>query len=240
MLITGASRGIGRAAALCFAAQGCRVAANYRSAHREMEMLCAEIKQLGGVCLPLCADVGDPEAAAQMVQEAEASFGHLDILVNNAGIALQKLTQDTTPEEWRQLFAVNVDAAFYTVRAALPGMIRRHSGRIINVSSIWGVSGASCEAAYSASKAALIGFTKALAQEVGPSGITVNCVAPGVIQTDMNRALSAETLNALREETPLGRLGTPEDVAQSIAFLASEEAGFLTGQVLGVDGGIIL
>lgn len=183
---------------------------------------------------------GDPEAAAQMVQEAEASFGHLDILVNNAGIALQKLTQDTTPEEWRQLFAVNVDAAFYTVRAALPGMIRRHSGRIINVSSIWGVSGASCEAAYSASKAALIGFTKALAQEVGPSGITVNCVAPGVIQTDMNRALSAETLNALREETPLGRLGTPEDVAQSIAFLASEEAGFLTGQVLGVDGGIIL
>ena len=163
-----------------------------------------------------------------------------DLLVNNAGIAQQKLFTDVTEEEWDRIFAVNVKGLYTCCRAVVPHMVRRHAGSIINVSSIWGEVGASCEVPYSASKAAVIGFTKALAKELGPSGIRVNCVSPGVIATEMNAALDPETLDALREETPLGTIGTPEDAARAILWLAGEDSAFVTGQVLGVNGGFVI
>ncbi|WP_077533950.1 elongation factor P 5-aminopentanone reductase [Massiliimalia massiliensis] len=240
VLITGASRGIGRAAALLFAENGYRIAANYRQSAEEIRRLEEEISAFGVPFLPLQADVSDPEAVEQMAEKAQRQFGGIDVLVNNAGISLIGLLQDTTAEDWNRIFGVNVNGAFYAAKAVLPGMIRRQMGRIINISSMWGVAGASCEVAYSASKAALIGFTKALAKEAGPSHITVNCIAPGVVMTDMNRELAASALEELREETPLGVIGTPEDIARAILFLASEEAGFITGQVLNVNGGIVI
>ena len=183
------------------------------------------------------ADIADSAQVSAMARDAAAFLGHIDALVCSAGIAQQKLFTDTTDEDWRKLMATDLDGVFYACRAVLPGMISRGSGRIITVSSVWGVQGASCEVAYSAAKAGVIGLTKALAKEVGPSGITVNCVAPGVIDTDMCACFDAETKQALADETPLGRLGTPEDVAESILFLAGSHARFITGQVLGVDGG---
>lgn len=227
-LVTGASRGIGASCARALAGTGARVGINYLNSRAEAEAL-ADV--LGGTALP--CDVADPVAVARMFE----AFGDVDILVVNAGIALQKLFTDTTFDEWRRLFAVNVDGAYNLIHAALPHMIHEKWGRIVIVSSMWGVCGASCEAAYSASKAALIGLGKALAKELGPSGITVNCVAPGVIDTDMNASLDAQTLAELAEDTPLCRLGTPVDVAAAVKFLCSEEASFITGQVLSVDGG---
>lgn len=227
-LVSGASRGIGAACARALARDGHLVAVNYRASRAEAEALAREI---GGVAVQ--ADVSDGAAVENMLK----AVGNVGILVVNAGIALQKLFTDTTFDEWRRLFAVNVDGAYHLIRGVLPAMIHKKRGRIVLVSSVWGVHGASCEAAYSATKAALIGLTRALAKELGPSGITVNCVAPGVIDTDMNAAFDAETLAGLADATPLCRLGTPEDVAQAVAFLCSDAAGFITGQVLGVDGG---
>ena len=166
-------------------------------------------------------------------------FGSADILINNAGIAQQKLFTDITDDDFTRMFDINVRGVFNCCRAALPYMIHKKHGRIINISSMWGVCGASCEVHYSASKAAVIGMTKALAKEVGPSGITVNCIAPGLIDTPMNANLSKETINELCEETPVGRIGTPEDIANAALFLASDSSSFITGQVLGVDGGFI-
>ncbi len=227
-LVSGASRGIGRACACALAAGGFRVIVNYRQSRKDAESLAGRI---GGEAI--CADVSDREAVDEMFTAA----GDVDALVCNAGIAMQKLFTDTTYEDWRKIFAVNVDGAYNLIKAALPHMIHEKRGRIVLVSSVWGVHGASCEAAYSASKAALIGLTKALAKELGPSGITVNCVCPGVIDTDMNAALDSDTLAALTEDTPLCRLGTPEDVAALVRYLCSDEAGFVTGQIIGVDGG---
>ena len=240
VLVTGASRGIGREIALLFAKKGYQGAANYSRSGPEMEKMVQEAEHQGFTILPVRADLADHEAVKRMVQEVENNFGAVDVLVNNAGIALQKLVQDTTWEEWRNVFAINVDGMFSCTQAVLPGMIRRQKGRIINLSSMWGVTGGSCEVAYSASKAAVIGFTKALAKEAGPSGITVNCIAPGVIATQMNQRLSKEDLEALREETPLMKIGSVEDVAEAAFFLASEKAGFITGQVLQVNGGIVI
>lgn len=235
-LITGASRGIGAATARILAREGWRVAVNYCRSKTEAEALAASLPETAA----LPGDVSDAAQAEELVRRTEALLGPVELLVNNAGIALQKLFTDTTEEEWDRLFAVDVKGIFLMSRAVLPGMIRRHSGSIVNVSSIWGLTGASCEACYSAAKAAVIGFTKALAKELGPSGIRVNCVAPGVIATEMNQGLDAGTLAALREETPLGAIGTAREVAEVILWLAGEGASFVTGQVIGVNGGFVI
>ena len=237
VLITGASRGIGRACALAFARAGYRVAVHYHRSKAQAEALVQQLQAMGCDAAAFPADISCSAQVNQMVRDASAFLGHIDVLVCSAGIAKQQLFTDTTDADWHDILSTDLSGVFYACRSVLPGMIARGSGRIITVSSVWGVQGASCEVAYSAAKAGVIGLTKALAKEVAPSGITVNCVAPGVIDTDMCACFDAETKAALAEETPLGRLGTPEDVAESILFLASPAAGFLTGQVLGVDGG---
>ena len=183
-------------------------------------------------------DVADEAAVARLFAAVRERFGPVDVLVNNAGVALpQQLLTDCSTADWDRLFAVNVRGAFLCCRAALPDMVRRQRGSIVNISSVWGVVGGSCETPYSASKAALIGLTRALAKEVAPSGVRVNCVAPGYIETEMNAALSEADRAAIRQETPLGVPGAPEDVAAAVAFLALEESRFITGQVLRCDGG---
>ena len=238
--ITGASGGIGNAAARLFAQNGYQVAAGYRSGRENAEALCDALRREGYAAEAFGADVTDPAAVAQTLRRIEDTFGGVDALVNNAGIAQQKLLTDMTDGEWRRMFAVNVDGVFYACRAVIPQMVRRQAGAIVNVSSVWGIRGASCEAAYSASKAAVIGLTKALAKELGPSGIRVNCVAPGVIDTPMNACFDAETMAALADETPLCRIGTPEEAAEAILFLASDRARFITGQTLSADGGFMV
>ncbi|NBI09663.1 SDR family oxidoreductase [Colidextribacter sp. OB.20] len=241
VLITGASRGIGAATARLFAREGWNVAVNYSRSRSEAEELARELSGLGVRAVPIQADVSDPERAEGLVREAEEALGGLDAVVCGAGIALpQQLLTNTTAEQWRRLMSVDLDGMFYTLKAAIPGLVRRKRGSIVTVSSMWGLTGGSCEAPYSAAKAGAIGLTKALAKELGPSNIRVNCVAPGVIDTDMNGHLTAEDLVALEEETPLGRIGTPEEAAQAICFLASDRASFITGQVLQVDGGMVI
>lgn len=240
VLITGASRGIGRATALAFAREGYNVAANYNHSEEEAETLKDEIEQLGCDCIAVKADMRDTDEIRKMVNRTIAHFGKIDALVLNAGIAQQKLFLDITENDWSEMFDINVTGMFRTCKAVLPDMISRQEGCIITVSSIWGECGASCEVHYSAAKAAVIGMTKALAKEMGLSGIRVNCVAPGVIATDMNRMLSADTLEQLREETPLGRIGACSDIAESILFLASDKAAFMTGQILSVNGGFLV
>ncbi|MDE7279170.1 MAG: 3-oxoacyl-ACP reductase FabG [Oscillospiraceae bacterium] len=240
VLITGASRGIGRAAAVTFAKSGFNVAVNYCRSEYKAKTLADELKDYGVMAAAYQADVSDKSTVIEMFCKAEAELGKITVLVNNAGIAEQALFTDITEEMWDRMFGVNVKGAYNCTQAVLPSMMNVKYGRIVNVSSMWGISGASCEVHYSASKAALIGFTKALAKEVGLSGITVNCIAPGVIETDMNAAISEEVMNTLKEDTPLNRIGTPEDAAEAILFLASDKAGFITGQVLSVDGGFIV
>ena len=241
VLITGGSRGIGAAAARVFARAGWNVAVQYRSREDLALALKAELEGLGAACVAIRADVADPEQAARAVEQTRRELGEPDCLVCNAGVALpQQLLTDTSPEQWRDLMGVDLDGVFHCVRAAVPGFVRRKGGSIVTVSSMWGVTGGSCEVPYSAAKAGVIGLTKALAKELGPSGVRVNCVAPGVIATDMNAHLSDEDLAALGEETPLGRIGQPEEVAKAILFLAGEDASFITGQTLCVDGGMVI
>lgn len=240
VLITGASRGIGAETAKQFARAGYRVAINYYTHREAAETLQKELENAGADCAAFCADVSDRIQVDAMVRQITARFGQIDVLVNNAGIARQKLFTDITADEWRQMFAVNMDGMFHTTQAVLSQMIRRKSGKIINLSSIWGISGASCEVHYSASKAAVIGFTKALAKELGPSGVAVNCVAPGVVSTEMNANLDPAAMDALCEETPLGRIGSPSEIAGLILFLASEQGDFITGQVISPNGGIVI
>lgn len=234
-LVTGASGGIGSAIAARLAQDGYLPVLHYCSHGEGMD---EKAQAMGGFAIR--ADLGNPDEIADMVQKILDRTGRIDVLVNNAAISLNGLLTDITPEQRRRLFGVNVLGTIECSRAVLPQMIRRKSGCILNISSMWGQVGASCEVDYSASKAAVIGFTKALAQEVAPSGIRVNCIAPGVIRTPMLDCYDAETLRALAEETPVGRLGTPEDIAAAAAFLCHYSADFITGQVLGVNGGYVV
>ena len=240
VLITGASRGIGAAAAKLFAQNGDRVFVNYNRSERAALLLCRELNENGHTAIPVKADVSDPEEVRKMFAFIENEFSGTDVLVNNAGIAQTKLFTDITDEDWSRMIGTNLSGAFYCCRTALPYMIKKHHGRIINISSMWGQTGGSCEVHYSAAKAGIIGLTKALAKEEGLSGITVNCVAPGVIRTDMTSDLSEEDFAALRDETPTGTIGTPEDIARTIFFLAEEASSFITGQVIAVNGGIVI
>lgn len=231
-LITGGSRGIGAQCVRAFAQAGYRVAFFYLSSEEKARALGKETGAYAIRC-----DVRDPAQVRAACGQALELLRHIDALVNNAGVAQQKLLCDITDEDWRTMLDTHLSGAFYVTREVLSGMISQRDGRIVNISSIWGQVGASCEAHYSAAKAGLIGLTRALAKEAGPSGVTVNCLCPGVIETDMLSSFTPEDLAALREETPLGRLGTPEDVARAALWLCGGEASFITGQVLGVGGG---
>ena len=238
VLVTGASGGIGSAVALELARRGWRVALQYRSNREAAVRLEEEICRQGGMARAYGADLTDEAQVDALFSAAEKDFGFLEGLVNNAGVAWKGLFTDMSLSDWRGVMDADLTSVFLCCRRALPPMIRQKRGSIVNVSSMWGQVGASCEAAYSAAKAGVIGLTKALAKEEGPSGIRVNCLAPGVIDTPMNGDLSPEDLAALREETPLERTGTPEEAARAAAFLLEEE--FLTGQVLGVNGGLVI
>lgn len=232
VFITGGSRGIGAACVRAFAEAGWRVAFTYCHSEEQAQALAAETGTLA-----LQADGTSQSAVEFALQQAAQAYGAPTVLVCNAGIAVQKMFQDLTDQDWQHMLDVNLLGAVRTIRAALPGMIQKKSGSIVTVSSMWGELGASCESHYAASKAAIIGLTKSLAQELGPSGIRVNCVAPGVIDTDMNAMHGADIMQELAAQTPLCRIGTACEVADTIVYLSSAQASFVTGQVLGVTGG---
>ena len=235
VLISGGSRGIGRACVEKFIKNGDSVAFIYKSNHSAAR----EVADSFGATA-ICADLSSSDEAKRALGEALLALGGIDVLINNAGISQIKLFTDITDSDWENMLSSNLSSAFYLSRSALPSMIAQKSGRIINIGSMWGKIGASCEVHYSASKSALRGMTLALAKEVGPSGITVNAIEPGVIKTEMNASLGADIIAELTDETPLGRIGSPYDVAALALFLASEDASFITGQIIGVDGGFAI
>ncbi|WP_418726106.1 elongation factor P 5-aminopentanone reductase [Dysosmobacter sp.] len=239
-LVTGASRGIGRAVAMELGRAGYAVCINYLNSEDAARQAAEALRAGGSDAVAIRADVADGAAVAEMVRRTEKELGPVTLLVNNAGVAGQAQFQDISDEMWDRYLAVNLGGARNTIRAVLPHMLSEKRGAIVNISSIWGLRGASCEVAYACTKAAIIALTRSLAMELAPSGIRVNCVAPGVIDTDMVQVLGQETLRDLAEQTPLGRLGRPEDIAHAVAFLASDKASFITGQVLGADGGFIV
>ena len=239
-LVTGASRGIGRAVAAVLAREGWAVCVNYLERRDAAESLVRELRSQGRAAMAFQADIADRESADACVRAASEELGPVELLVNNAGISRQGLFQNLDDAAWDRLLAVNLTGPRNAVLAVLPHMLSEKRGCVVNISSMWGLRGASCEAAYAATKAGVIGLTRSLALELAPSGIRVNCVAPGCVETDMVRVLGEDTRRMLAEETPLGRLGRPEDVAEAVAFLASEKAAFITGQVLAADGGMVI
>jgi len=240
VIITGASRGIGRAAAEMFAGHGYGVVINYLHSGARAYELCEKLKKGGSRAIVCKADITRRGQVEAMVERCMDAFGSIDVLVNNAGIAGQKLFTDITEHEWDHMMDVHVKGMFHCCQCVLPYMIKKKSGRIINISSIWGIAGASCEVHYSTAKAAIIGFTKALAKELGPSNITVNCVAPGLTETDMISSMTEKEKRDFTELSPVSRAGAPEEIASAIFFLASGGAGFITGQVLSPNGGIVM
>lgn len=239
-VITGAGKGIGAAAAMRLARDGFGIAACYNTSRDGAEKTAERILSAGGYAKAYRMNITDSTEVNGVIGQIESEMGGIAVLVNNAGIAEQSLFTDITDEMWHRMIETNLSGAFYCSRAVLPFMIRRKSGKIINIASIWGETGGSCEVHYSAAKAGLIGMTKALAKEEGLSGITVNCVSPGVIFTDMTARFDGETMNLLKEEAPLNRIGTPEEVAGAISFLASSSADFITGQDIPVNGGMYI
>ena len=234
-LVTGGSRGIGEAICRRLADEGYTVAVNYKNSAEKAEALAAEI---GGRAYR--ADVSQYDEVCAMFDSVERELGPVEVLVNNAAISVVGVFQDCTDEEWEKIFGVNVKGVFNCCKCALSNMLNKQHGSIVNISSIWGVTGGSCECHYSAAKAAVIGYTKSMAKELGPSGIRVNCVAPGAGKTDMNAHLSKEDWDGIIEETPVGRIGAPEDIAEAVAFLAGEKASYITGAVLNVNGGSVI
>lgn len=234
VLITGATRGIGRATAELFLKEGYKVLFIYSQSTKKAK----ELSAMGA--FGYRADLSKTEEIESVCDKILQEHGGVDVLINNAGVAHFSLATDLTLEDWQRVRTVNLDAPLLLSKAFLPYMIKQKSGRIVNVSSMWGQVGASCEVAYSAAKAGVIGLSKALAKEVGPSGITVNCICPGLIDTEMNGSLDEETVKSIEEETPLCRMGRPEEVAAACFFFASEKASFITGQVVGVNGGLVI
>lgn len=238
VLITGAAGGIGQALCRQFAKQGYNIALHYLTSEDKALALRDEIESAYGVrVVPIKADLRDSNQVKALAESALKAFGTVEVLINNAGVAYFSLFQLADDNKIKDLFDINLMSAMALTKEILPSMIANHRGRIINISSMWGISGASCEVHYSAGKAALTGFTKALAKEVGPSGITVNCIAPGFIDTQMNSCIDEESVKEIVDATPMGRKGTGDDVACLALYLSKEEAGFITGQVISVDGG---
>lgn len=239
-LVTGSSRGIGKAIGYLLARNNINVVFNYNNSENEARTIIDSLKKEGITSIALKADVSDIESVKNMIKKTHEIFGDIDILINNAGIAQQKVFLDISERDWERIFDVNVKGVYNCIKEVLPDMLKKKEGKIINISSIWGISGASCEVHYSASKAAVIGLTKALAKELGPSKIKVNCVSPGVIKTDMISDLSYEDIEMLKYNTPLGEIGKPEDIAKIVYFLTSDDSNFITGQIISPNGGFII
>lgn len=238
VLITGASRGIGKACALAFGHLGYQVFINCRKSIQDLELVCEQIRHEGGSCKTVLGDISKSSHVSHIFQQIEKECGGIDVLVNNAGVAYIGLLTDMTDYDWEHIIGTNLSSVFYCSRAAVPYMVTQKSGKIINISSMWGTSGASCEAAYSAAKSGVNGLTKALAKELAPSNIQVNAIACGVIDTDMNAQFSNEERQMLMDEVPAGRFGSPEEVAELVVDLAIKHP-YLTGQIIGLDGGFL-